>query len=49
MLGEKEGLFEDLTGRSSKWSDKCSRAARSGGRDDLSSSESEFSCKKNLK
>jgi hypothetical protein len=50
MLGEEDGLSEDLTGRSSGWrSDECGRATRSGDGGDLSSSESEFLCKRNSK
>jgi hypothetical protein len=50
MLRKDEGLFEDLTGHSSRRrSDGCGQAARSGGSDDLSSGESEFLCKRNLK
>jgi hypothetical protein len=50
MLGEEEGLSGDLTGRSSGWwSDGCSRAVRSGDGSNLSFSESEFLCKRNLK
>jgi hypothetical protein len=50
MLGKEEGLFGDLIGRSSgQWRDKCGRATRSGGSDDLSSGESEFLCKRNPK
>jgi hypothetical protein len=48
MLGEEEGLSEDLTGRSSgQRSDGCGRTVRSGGGDDLSSDESEFLHKRN--
>jgi hypothetical protein len=50
MLGEEDGLFGDLTGRSSGWrSNRCGRAARSGSGSDLSSGESEFIRKINVK
>jgi hypothetical protein len=50
MLGEEERLSGDLTSCSSgRRSDGCGRAARSGGSGDLSSDESEFLCKRNLK
>jgi hypothetical protein len=40
MLGEEEGLFRDLTGRSSGWwSDGFDRAVSSGSSSDLSSDE----------
>jgi hypothetical protein len=50
MLGKEDGFSEDLTGYSSgRWSDRCSRAVRSGGGRDLSSGESDFLCKRNPK
>jgi hypothetical protein len=50
MLGEEEGLFGDLTGRSSgRRSDGCDRAMMSGSGDDLSSGESELLHKRNQK
>jgi hypothetical protein len=46
MLGEVEGF----SGSSSGWqSNKCSQSARSGGGSDLSSGESKFLRKRNLK
>jgi hypothetical protein len=43
MLGEKKGLFRDLTGRSlGRWSDGCGLAMRSGSNGDLSFGESEL-------
>jgi hypothetical protein len=49
-LGEEEGLFGDLTGRSSgRWSDGCSLAVRRGSSGDLSYDESKFLCKRNTK
>jgi hypothetical protein len=50
MFGEEKVLFGDLTDRSSgRRSDICGRAVRSGSGGDLSSGESEFLCKRNLK
>jgi hypothetical protein len=50
MLGEEEGLFENLTGRSSgRQSDECGRAVRCGSGVDLSSDESGFLRKRNQK
>jgi hypothetical protein len=50
MLGEEEGLFRDLTGRSSGWrSDGFDRAVSSGSSSDLSSDEREFLRKRNPK
>jgi hypothetical protein len=50
MLGEEEGLFEDLTGRSSgRRSNRCGQAAVSGSGGDLISNESEFLYKRNPK
>jgi hypothetical protein len=44
------GALRDLTGRSSEWrSDRCGRATRSSGNNDLSSDESEFLRKRNPK
>jgi hypothetical protein len=44
------GALRDLTGRSSEWrSDRCGRATRSSGNNDLSSGESEFLRKRNPK
>jgi hypothetical protein len=49
MIGEKEGLSRDLTGRSSgRQSDGCDRAV-SGSSNSLSSNESKFLCKRNPK
>jgi hypothetical protein len=49
-LREEEGLSGDLTGRSSRrQGNGCSRAARSGSNNDLSSSESKFLRKRNPK
>jgi hypothetical protein len=48
MLGEEDGHSGDLTSRCTGWqSNGCGRTARSGGSDDLSSSESEFLRKRN--
>jgi hypothetical protein len=50
MLGEEKWLFGDLTGRrSERRSNKCSRAMRCGGDDNLSFGESEFLCRRNTK
>jgi hypothetical protein len=50
MLGEENGFSGDLTGRSSRQqSDGCARAVRSGSGGNLSSDESEFLRKRNLK
>jgi hypothetical protein len=50
MLGEEEGLSENLTNYSSgRRSDECGRVARSGGGSNLSSGESEFLRKRNSK
>jgi hypothetical protein len=50
MLEGEEELFVDFIGRSSgRRSDGCSRAMRSGSDVDLSSSKSEFLCKRNRK
>jgi hypothetical protein len=49
ILGEEEGLFGDLTGRSSgRWSDECGLAV-SGSSGDFRSGKSEFLCKRNPK
>jgi hypothetical protein len=50
MLSEEEGLSRDLIDHSlGRRSDKCGWAARSGGGGGLSSGESEFLHKRNLK
>jgi hypothetical protein len=50
MLGEEEGFFGDLIGRTSRrHSDGCGRTTRSGGGGNMSSGESEFLRKRNLK
>jgi hypothetical protein len=50
MLGEEEGLSENLTNYSSgRRSDECARVVRSGGGSNLSSGESEFLRKRNSK
>jgi hypothetical protein len=50
VLEEEEGLSGDLTSHSlERQSDRCSQAVRSGDSDDLSSDESKFLNKRNLK
>jgi hypothetical protein len=50
MLGEEDGLFDDLTSHSSgRQSDGCDRATSSGSSGDLSFSKSEFLHKRNPK
>jgi hypothetical protein len=50
MLGEEEGLSEDLLGHSSEWqSDKCGWVVRSGDDADLSSGENKYLHKRNPK
>jgi hypothetical protein len=50
MLEEEEGLYGDLTDRSpGRQSSRCGRTTRSGDSGNLSSSESEFLRKRNLK